>query len=279
MALYTGTSSSVFTRLFGLEEGLKKIKECGFDCVEIDLNQAECAEVLRTGEGLREYFEKVKKTADEAGVCVCQTYLSTDVDNPSLTVAKNAVIATAVLGAKFAVIEPIVLSDSENTFVENLDKNVAYYGALKEIVKGKDVTVAIPNTVGYNELKKTGAPNAYSSAGKVLQLLGCLGEGFCACLDTARSYYAGQLPAHTARLLGDTLKTTRLADCDGQGEERLAITAGYIVWNNVVVALKEIGFEGVLNFDVDYVRSGESPLVYLGQLTSALGRGFIAKMQ
>ncbi len=278
MDLYTGTSSTVFLRLFGLEKGFQKIKECGFDCVDFDFNQEDCAEILRTGEGLQEYFDTIKRYADAAGVKVWQTYLSTDGENARVNVAQNAIKATAVLGAKYTVIEPIVLSDSENTFVENLDKNVAYYGALKEMAKEKGVTVAVPNTVGYNEIKKTGVPNAYSSAGKILQLLEHLGEGFCACLDTARSYYAGQQPAHTAYLLGDKLQVMRLADCDGQGTERLALTAGYIGWDNVFTALREIGFSGALNFDIDYLRSGERTLVYLGQLMNALGRGYIAKM-
>ena len=172
-----------------------------------------------------------------------------------------------------------MLEDAENTRKENFALNLDMYRTLRETASACGVTIAIPNTVGYNELKKTGAPNICSSAGKLNELIDELGGGFCACLDTSRAYYAGQLPWKTAELLGARLKVLRLADNDGKGAEKLMVTGGYVVWKNLTTALQTIGYQGALTFDPDYLRSGESALLPLGKLACAIGTDFIQEIK
>lgn len=280
MRLFTGTCSSDFINVFGVEDGFEKIKQCGFDNVEIDLT---CfyEQLLLSEEQLKNFFSSLKNKAVINKLNICQTYISfdakTDIDLRK-KLAKGAVIATYVLDCPFAVIEPIILEDAENTYVENFKQNLDFYGSLKEITQDVGVKIAIPNTAGYNELKKAGAPNACSSAGKILQLLDALSDEFCACLDTNRAYYVGQRPCETAKILGEKLKVLRLSDSDGLRITKVAVTGGHILWSEFVKALKEIGFSGVLTFAPNYTLSGQSTMLYLGRLMNAVGNDFITEI-
>lgn len=280
MQLFTGICSSDFINVFGIENGFEKIKQCGFDSVEIDLTFFK-EKLLLDDKGLKNFFSSLKKSVTDNGLNICQTYISFDdeVDiNLRKELAERTVFATSTLGARFTVIEPIILGDAENTYVQNFKQNLEFYGSLKALAQNTGVKIAIPNTAGYNQLKKAGAPNACSSAGKILQLLDVLGDEFCACLDTNRAYYVGQRPCETAKILGEKLKVLRLSDSDGLRTVKVAVTGGHILWKEFVGALKEISFSGVLNFAPDYTLSGQTTMTYLGRLMNAVGHDFITEI-
>ena len=225
MQLFTGICSSDFINVFGIENGFEKIKQCGFDSVEIDLTFFK-EKLLLDDKGLKNFFSSLKKSVTDNGLNICQTYISFDdeVDiNLRKKLAERTVFATSTLGARFAVIEPIILGDAENTYVQNFKQNLEFYGSLKALAQNTAVKIAIPNTAGYNQLKKAGAPNACSSAGKILQLLDVLGDEFCACLDTNRAYYVGQRPCETAKILGEKLGRT-VVDLDKEFTKTFNIT-------------------------------------------------------
>ncbi len=279
MRLFTGTCSSDFINAFGFEVGFSKIKRCGFDNIEIDLTLY--SEQLLLGEKeIKDFFSNIKKLAEKNQLKICQTYLSFKQDDHSLRskLAENAVVATSILSCSYAIIKPIILDDAENTYVKNYQLNLEFYSGLKALAQNLGVKIAIPNTAGYNELKKVGAPNACSSAGKILHLLDALGDNFCACLDTSSAYYVGQRPCETIKILGDKLKVLRLSDNDGLRMVRVAVTGGHILWKDLVKALKEIHFSGVFTFTPDYTLSGQSTLLYLGRLMNAIGNDFITEI-
>ena len=284
MSFRFGTSNACFTKAYGIKEGLTVIKNCGFDCVTLDLSDAIESGVLFDKTKTESYFAELKKFLDEIGLVAYQTqlpplpYNEQDLSTAA-SIAKNAVLATAVLGGMYAIIEPIVFEDEENTYRESFAANMQLFSEIRELAKENGVCIAVPNTVGYSDIKRTGMPNAYSSAGKLNALLDGLGDGFVACLDTARAYYAGQYPAHTAELLGERLKVVRLADCDGKGADKLPLTAGQIVWKDVAASLAKVGFTGVINFDTDYLRSGKSVAPYLGNVTVGIGKDLAEMIQ
>ena len=105
-----------------------------------------------------------------------------------------------------------------------------------------------------------------------MDLLEELGDGFYASLDVGHAYLAGEDPAETATLLGNKLALVRLWDTDIAKERRVPPSFGYINFSALMQALKEMHYQGALNFDVDILRAGEDGVQPFVAYLSALGK-------
>lgn len=284
------TSHAHFKDVFGDLEGLKKIKECGFDSVDFGLHAYQEDEnfILNKDEkSIIEYFTRVKNFLDEIGLEVAHTHapyyyaapMEEFLKDDFIPVFKNAMLASKVLGSKYIVVHPALCPDYENDFQINYEINVAYYKKLKPYIKKYGVMVAIENMDSINPLKHTGMPGVLSSGTKMNIMLDELGEGYCACLDTGHAFLSGQNPATTARLLGDRLKVLHLHDGDGINDMHIAPTCGYIDWADFIRALHEIKYKGAINFEVDFLRSGAKSICALGKFLCSLGRDFAERIE
>lgn len=308
------TTHCHFFKTFGEKESLKQIRECGFDSVDFSLNAYQTAESLglepdgmpysvaedapcifeESGEKLFEKFNALRRYCEEIGLEIgvvhapYYNYAPDTIRNPEnlcsekyVNIYKNVVKITAFLGCKYLVIHPILLPDPENSFFKTMEMNVEFFSQLKDVMEKYDVNVAIENMDAINPLKTTGVPCVFSSGEKINYLLSLLNEKrFCACLDTGHAFLSGQQPAHMARILGENLKILHLQDCDGNDDLHIPPTCGNIDWTDFWKALKEIGFKGELNFEVNYLRTTKNPntMVAMGKFLAALGREFAGKI-
>lgn len=309
------TTHCHFFKLFGDKVSLLKIKECGFDGVDFSFNAYQTAESLglepdglpysveegatsiieETEDKMFEYFSGLRAYCEEIGLKIAvahapyYNYAPDLRENPELfcsekyiNIYKNIVKATAFLGCKYLVVHPILLPDPENSFFKTMELNIAFFNELKETMAKYDVNVAVENMDAINPLKTTGVPCVFSSGEKINYLLSRLDdERFCACLDTGHAFLSGQEPAHMARILGDNLKVLHLQDSDGNDDLHIPPTCGNIDWADFWKALKEIGFKGELNFEVNYLRTTQSTetICAMGSFLSALGREFSKKIK
>ena len=259
---------------YGDEKALEYIQKAGFQGVEISLENALKTGLLTGDENvLACYCLHIKETAKKYGLSIFNAYLPRVCEDE--TARKNAVKATAWMGANLLTLCPIVLDKSENNYQKNLRMNLEYYGVLKPEMEEFGVRIAIEN----RSLKSkdvwrffAGRPSAVSSAEKLLDLRDRLGDGFCISLDVGHAYLAEEDPAETARLLGDALVCVRLWDTDVSEERHIAPTFGYVKWDALLTELRELHFDGVLTLDVDLLRVGEGVelafVAYLGALSA-----------
>lgn len=74
-------------------------------------------------------------------------------------------------------------------------------------------------------------------------------ECFGLCLDTGHLNVLGKNPGVYIRKLGTRIKALHIHDNRGVEDEHLAPYAGTIIWRDVMVALKDAGYRGAVNFE------------------------------
>ena len=260
--------------VYGDFRALELLKENGFDGVDFSLENALNTGLLNASEKeIKNYFSSLKEKAQELGLTVFNAYLPMPCADEMAR--ENAVKAAAWLGAEYLTLCPIVLEKAENNYKKNKALNTAYYLALKPVMEEYGVKVAVENrSLKSNDVWRffAGKPSAVSSAEKLLDLLEELGDGFYASLDVGHAYLAGEDPAETATLLGNKLALVRLWDTDIAKERRVPPSFGYINFSALMQALKEMYYQGALNFDVDILRAGEDGVQPFVAYLSALGK-------
>ena len=100
---------------------------------------------------------------------------------------------------------------------------------------------------------------------------------FVACFDSGHAYAGSQEPSHMLKLLGDKVKVLHLHDNDGLDDLHLPPTFGTIDWNKLCKPLKEIGFDGYINMEVNLYYSGKACMIEHVKLLSAIARMFVEK--
>jgi sugar phosphate isomerase/epimerase len=76
--------------------------------------------------------------------------------------------------------------------------------------------------------------------------------GFC--LDSGHLHVTGSDPAETIKAIGGRLKTLHLHDNFGDKDQHLAPFLGTINWRTYAESLRDCGYEGDLNFEVNPLR-------------------------
>ena len=80
--------------------------------------------------------------------------------------------------------------------------------------------------------------------------LGELGEQFVCCFDFGHANVQGDVPA-MLRTLGDCVRATHIHDNDGRSDFHYPPAFGTIGWEETMRALQEIGYDGVLNMEIN----------------------------
>lgn len=288
--LKTSTSHGHFVEVFGRDEALVKLKECGFDGVDYGFNafQLDADFVLLEDEKtLKDFCAQQKSICDSVGLEVAHTHAPYYFCDPKhydtdVFVQRfiNAVKATAYLGSKHIVIHPTRYPDPENTMEQYYDINTRFYKRLQPYALDYGVTIAIENLCAVHPISRIGVPSHDCSAEKLIRLIDGLGDGFCACLDTGHAYFCGQDPATQARLLGDRLQVLHLHDNDGSDDLHIAPMFGFVNWDEMLKALKEIGYSGYLNSEINFLRSGgKKTIMEYGKFLNNQSRVFADRIE
>lgn len=287
--LKTAIAHADLYKVYGDKESLKIIKDCGFDGVDYGLNAFQYEDdfiLLKSDEEIKAYFTDVKEYCASIGLDIAHThspyYFAMEADKffeeHYQNIFKNAIKATHYLGVDTIVIHAIVLPDHENNYKKNRDINVAFYTGLLPTMKEYGVKVAVENMDALDPVKKVSGPSPISSAEKILDLIDHLNDDmFVACFDTGHAYAASQEPSHMLELLGDKTKVLHLHDNDGLDDLHLPPTFGQINWNKFCKTLKETGFSGYVNMEVNLFHTGENNMKEMCALLSAIARMFVNK--
>lgn len=275
--------SRCFNEYFGEREGLKAIKNCGFNFVDLDLSpyiDNENGVLLKDEKSFTEYFFDLKNFIDGLGLNVLiitapKFNHKSAFEKQTDFICSRVFESAEILGAEYVIFKPIKFGDPENDFEEIYRENVEFLGKFYHKTKNKKLKVAIVNDCEYNEIKKSGAPSTFSSAGKLIKIINEFGDSVCACLDTGTAFYAGEDLSKTVELLGGKLKVLRLNDNNLKSDKKLPVTCGHIGWNDLLTALKNIGFSGVIDFNADLFVSGKKAFLPLAELMLKVGESYI----
>jgi len=121
-----------------------------------------------------------------------------------------------------------------------LESQVRAFGSLADHVKGTDLVICLENMSRIGEFERiTGIIQA------------CGSESLGICLDTGHLHIAGGNQGQFIRNAGPLLKAVHVADNDGSADQHLMPYGhGTVEWSEVVAALKEIGYDGLFDFEI-----------------------------
>jgi len=263
------TSTFGVIKPYGMEEGLKMLRDAGFEAIDYSITQNamdwEAAFFQNVSSpAFAEHFKRIGKTVRSCGLEMYQchapyapvTISDSDFYAKLQQQTIRSIYAAGYMESPNIVAHPVL----DAAFCDGKNKELArqrsldYFGALVPALKETGVTMCIENLFFYIRPEKRWAPNYCSDAAELADLIDTLnqmhGYHFAACVDTGHAVVAQEDPAEMLKTLGSRVKVLHIQDNLGVRDEHLLPTEGTIDWKKVAVALGEIGYNGTFNFEV-----------------------------
>ncbi|MBQ3095011.1 MAG: sugar phosphate isomerase/epimerase [Clostridia bacterium] len=272
-------SASTLFNTMGTEATFRTLREAGFEACDYPLTRYADGPYAKEGIGeslfdrpqteVDAIMDEVASLAKKYGIQLYQThapYPSNTRDGDTLilndhhiNLARKAIRATSRLGCGYMVIHPafchhIDLDRNEEARKINYEANMAFFSSLIPDLRIYGVRLCLENVYGRDGETRLLCPTACSHAADLAAWIDTLNEMageelFCACLDSGHCIITGDDAASEIRTLGSRLRCLHLHD-SRPGED--AHTLPYLAeldWDSITAALREIGYEGTLNFE------------------------------
>lgn len=275
-------------------ENFPIIKKAGFGAVDFSLSMyAETDSVFDLPDSeINEYFLKIKNEADKNGVIFGQTHAiypsqivgaSKERNQKRFDIIKKSIEITAMFGSKYIVIHPIFCGYADAVSPEEEKKlNMEFYTSLIPTLKKYGVVACLENMWVIRNGKIFGAICADFCEAKnyIDELNEIAGEelfGFC--FDFGHATLCSADIVKSVNILGSRIKTLHLHEVDGSHDNHAMPYTGVCDWGKMFTALKNIGYNGTINFEATNAW-GAFPYEVREQaltLLSAIGKHLINK--
>ena len=236
----------------------KELKKAGFDCNDFQMANTEEPPYTLEGGEFKSYLSGIKAAADASGIVINQVHGpwcwplrdgTEEGRRERMQKMKTCLDAAAILGAEYMVIHPIMpcgieeRSDPELSKITH-DVNVTFLRELAEYGLQVGVTVCLEN-MPFPDFSITTAEDVV----KIIDEVNC--EGLKMCLDTGHAaIFPDWQPDKSLKTYPEYIKTLHVHDNDGKRDEhRLPYYRGVTDWHAFGKALREVGFDGVLNLE------------------------------
>lgn len=235
-----------------IRKSLVFYKERGFDAADFNMKL-----ILPFGDAWQEGVEAILKESTEIGLryelCHLPYGVSTHSTEEELEIfdAKmhRAIDAAKLLNVTHAVIHPNSITES----VEEYDAAKCRDAVLKHL----EPYVEHANKIGLSlvvELMRI-VPKSFPATRychnpeELCDIADTLGIGVC--WDFGHAHCNGIVQSEGLRYVGKRLKSLHVSDSFANGKDHLPPFVGTVDWADAMKGLKEIGFEGLLNYEVN----------------------------
>ena len=249
--------SYVPVRRCGERDGLKMIKDAGFDCVDFSY-YAFKPDSATLGDGYVEYATDLRAILDEIGLECSQAHAPYivgydaifDLSDTNFRAVVHSIESAAILGAESIIVHTIAVPrDMKELSMWEL--NQRYYKELIPFAEKAGICIAVENLYNYDDKRKCfagrlGSPSELTDFVKEVN-----SPYVVACVDVGHASITGYEPEEfIEKMDGSILKAIHIHDGDYQGDRHTLPYLGRFHWDDVLAALKKIGFEGNLNFEI-----------------------------
>lgn len=244
----------------------EKLRAIGFDGLDYSIG-AENSVFKEPRKVWVDHFSQTRAALDESGLKAFQSHATfpTNIDSQprftdkSLEQMKKEIEAAAILGSPYIVIHPINFASGEFRREEEIKANLDMFTKLEPVLREHDVKLGIENMWVYDMLRLRYAPTSCAITEDMIFYVDTLNgtlnsDRFVACLDTGHIFMHALSPANAARKLGKRLKIMHVQDNFGTHDSHNAPGQGEIDWKDYAAALKEIGYDGVFNMELNYAK-------------------------
>lgn len=259
-----------------LEESYRMIREAGFDCVDFNFDEYLGVNDVYAGkigdlfdrpvEELWKDFAPHAELAAKYGLTFEQMHAPfpmrlpdrEDISEKMTRVTKNCIELCARMGGRYIVVHPVTLA-YEYSKKEEHDFNIEMYKMLIPEAKKFHQMICLENMFfDQNQHLTEGICSDFAEAAAMVdELNGAAGEelfGFC--FDVGHANILGKNMCQSVVTLGNRLKILHIHDNDGNSDLHTIPYTFARAWNPVATdwngflrGLKEIGYQGVLNFE------------------------------
>ena len=257
-----------------VDKSIKFIKECGFDGIDFNINNALPGGKIKSGElteffnqsteEIIEFFRPLKDACEKYDVYIdlmhgpFPLYIEgNDYVNDYLVMSMEKCFAVAqFLSCPAVVAHPASLDDKEKEKQVNLDM----YRKMMPSAKKYGVTICLENM--FRSLRGQKLEGSCSRAEESVWYIDTLnaevGEKmFGYCLDIGHTALLKRDLYHFIKTLGDRLTTLHIHDNDGNGDFHLAPftqrtskeNCTTTDWDSFIKGLKDIGYKGAISFE------------------------------
>ncbi len=259
------------------EEAMEKIKNVGFDAMDYRMTEVG---IRKNPEKFFSMIERHKNAAEKCGIVFGQSHgpYMTPCDDEEKTEELFKAQVMAIKAAEMLKIPYIVFhvcvysghfSDEKRKIAG--ERNIKWFSHLIPYLENSPVKACIENCYIDSADEKRCYPTFGSCGEEMVYLIDSLNEiagfeAFGACLDVGHCYCSGGNAPNMARMLGKRLLALHLHDNDTRNDYHLPpfCSPKGIDWQDLAAALREIGYSGTLNFEIDSLIVRRSP-----QLTKA----------
>lgn len=243
-------SGRVGKKRYPIEENLAFIADHGFEVLDINFCAAiyeglEKEDTTLLGDGWKDNVRRIGKECARHGMRVRVSHLPFyefgaphEKKEFKLDMVRRALEASGMLGVEWAVLHPSRLADP----LEAERATLEYLTPLAAMGEKLGVGLTIENMAG---------PAGFcSDPARLSRFVDGFGTRVGICWDTGHANLAGLPQAEALRTVGKRLKCLHVHDNFGKGDDHRPPFMGNVDWRSVMAALREIGFEGDLNYEV-----------------------------
>ena len=259
-----GIGSTAYYSVYDYEEGFKKLKSHGYDCVDYgDISYVGSKAYTLSDEEFRQFFKNVKESADRNGIEIWQmhsVWLTVNFDKTEEDRQKTTeyfirqLEAANYLGCKYFVLHPFMPfgHDVEGDYNFTFETNVKLLETLIPHAEKWDVILCVENLPFPR--------NPISKVSEVKRLVRTVDHPRVkVCLDTGHANIFSQDIASDVRLLGDDLATLHVHDNAGWCDAHKLPYCGNMRWGEFLSSLGEIGFDGCFMLETEIAKGVPEP--------------------
>ena len=273
-----------FIKKYGVEDGLKRIREAGFEAIDFSsLSSAWDRKVLRkegvldTSHVLFKDFETVLahykpyiEAVKAAGLSIDLAHAPLSVDfreKPEYQDLYNIVNENCVRLCDYAGVKHLIVhtvnnfyDDPDAPYAEIEELSFNRLKALIPVLKETNVKVCCENLFLRETHKNAGTIpliataaccNAVDTARMIDKLNEMVGKDcFAFCLDVGHMNLTGRRFGHFMRFLGRRIEALHIHDNAGLEDQHAAAFSGTVDWDGFIQGLRDIDYNGTINFEL-----------------------------
>ena len=250
-----GTESSYYISLENYEDGLRKMKAHGYDCMDYQNISSPDSEIFRYGmDEFERYFDEVGACAKETGIEIYQMHGlwprradgKQEISEEDIELYEKQLTAAGLMGCNRLVIHPCM----PYGWAADERRELAFEQTLKTVqrllpsAKEKDVIICLENMPFANKA------HSFSNIGEVKKLIQAANDPHVkACFDTGHSHVSNETPYDCVKTLGDDLAALHVHDTKSGRDMHMLPLQGVVDWDGFICGLNEIGYLGCFSLE------------------------------
>ncbi len=245
---------------FGIFEGVRMLQEAGFDGADLTLDKINPADDMLHRPDRAEFAQKLRDYSDSLGMVFTQAHAPFvmkygdpfDLSHPAYADIVAALEIGGILGTPHVIVHA-VKTPREDTSVDYKEYNRRFYLSLIPYCQKYGVKIAVENLFWHDKLRECyfGLFPTPAEMTEFVTSLNAEADCFVVCCDLGHAAITGTEPQDYIRGMDKSLlRSLHVQDTDYRGDRHFLPYQGKQNWSEVCAALREIGYEGDLSFEI-----------------------------